>query len=118
MRTKYGNHKVKRDGMVFDSKREADRWNELKLLEKAGEISQLQRQVKFELIPKQYSVTERTKGNRPMMIEREVSYVADFTYMTKSLDFVVEDAKGIRTEAYRIKRKLMLRVHGIRIKEV
>ena len=118
MSSKYYNRKVKRDGMVFDSKREADRWTELKLLEKAGEISNLQRQVKFELIPKQYSVTERTKANRPKMIEREVSYIADFAYMTKSLYFVVEDAKGIRTEAYKIKRKLMLRVHGIKIMEV
>ena len=119
MRTKYGNHKVKRDGMVFDSKREANRWTELKLLEKAGEISNLQRQVKFVLIPKQYSITERTKADRPKMIEREVSYIADFTYHDNMLDEdVVEDAKGMRTEAYKIKRKLMLRVHGIRITEV
>ena len=119
MRNKYGNRKVKRDGIVFDSKREADRWTELKLLEKAREISNLQRQVKYELIPKQYSTTERTKANRPRMVEREVSYIADFVYTDNaSNEVVVEDAKGFKTEEYKIKRKLMLKIHGIRIKEV
>ena len=117
MRTKYHNRKVKRDGMVFDSKREADRWTELKLLEKAGEIKDLQRQVKFELLPKQYSRTEFTKAGKPRLLEREVSYIADFTYFGSN-GMVVEDAKGYRTDDYKIKRKLALYMLGIEIIEV
>ena len=115
--SKYGNRKVKRDGMVFDSVREANRWNELKLLEKAGEISDLERQVKFVLIPKQYSKKEITKTGKPKVAEREVSYVADFVYK-KGDEVVVEDAKGFRTDEYILKRKLMLYIHGIEIREV
>lgn len=119
MNSKYGNRKVKRDGMVFDSKREADRWTELKLLEKAGEISDLQRQVKYELIPTQYSDWEYTKNGKKKVIEREASYIADFVYHDNVLGAeVVEDAKGMRTDAYILKRKLMLYVHGIQIVEV
>ena len=116
---KYGNRKVKRDGMVFDSKREADRWTELKLLEKAGQISDLRRQVKYELIPTQYSDWEYTQRGKKKVVEREASYIADFVYHDNVLGTdVVEDAKGMRTEAYILKRKLMLYVHGIQIVEV
>lgn len=115
--SKYGNRKVKRDGMVFDSVREANRWNDLKLLEKAGEISDLKRQVKFVLIPKQYSKTELTKEGKPKVAERELSYIADFVYK-KDDEVVVEDAKGFRTDEYILKRKLMLYIHGIEIREV
>ena len=119
MNSKYGNRKVKRDGMVFDSKREADRWNELKLLEKAGKISNLQRQVKYELIPTQYSDWEYTKNGKKKVVEREASYIADFVYHDNVLGTeIVEDVKGMRTEAYIIKRKLMKYVHGIQIVEV
>jgi hypothetical protein len=119
MNSKYYNRKVKRDGMVFDSKREANRWTELKLLEKAGKISNLQRQVKFVLIPTQYSDWEYTKSGKKKVIEREASYIADFVYRDNELGVdVVEDTKGMRTEAYILKRKLMLRVHGIQIMEV
>ena len=103
--------------MVFDSKREADRWTELKLLEKAGEITNLQRQVKFELLPKQYSKTEFTKARKPKVLEREVCYIADFVYQGSN-GMVVEDAKGFRTDDYKIKRKLALYMLGIEIKEV
>ena len=116
--SKYGNRKVKRDGMVFDSKREADRWNELKLLEKAGEIYGLKRQVEFVLLDKQYSKTEFTKRGKPRVAEKKLSYVADFTYFNKDHEYIVEDAKGFRTESYRIKKKLMLFIHGISLKEV
>ena len=92
------------DGITHDSRKEANRWCELKLLERAGKIRLLQRQVKFELIPKQDG-------------EREVTYVADFTYIEND-KFVVEDVKGKRTKEYIIKRKLMLWVHGIKIKEI
>lgn len=102
--SKYGNIKtVTSDGITHDSIREANRWCELKLLERAGKISDLQRQVKFELIPKQ-------DGERP------VYYIADFVYVENGRE-VVEDAKGKRTKEYIIKRKLMLYFHGIKIKE-
>ena len=102
---KYGNTKVNVDGMPFDSKREAARWQELRLMERAGEISDLHRQVRYELVPK-------------MPGERPVDYIADFVYRDKDSNEVVEDVKGVRTQAYVIKRKLMLWRHGIRIREV
>jgi hypothetical protein len=107
---KYYKYKAKKtavNGMTFDSKKEADRYRELLLLEKAGEIVQLKCQVKFVLIPKQklYGVTLR-----------ECAYIADFTYYEKG-EFVVEDVKGVKTPEYKIKRKLMAWVHGILIKE-
>lgn len=102
---KYHNRKViTSDGIEHDSQREANRWCELKLLERAGQIQDLQRQVKFELIPKQQG-------------ERAVNYIADFTY-TENGKKVVEDTKGMKTKDYIIKRKLMLYIHHIRIKEV
>jgi hypothetical protein len=103
---KYGAKKIKdpATGFVFDSKKEFTRWCELRILERAGKISCLQRQVKYELIPKQ-------KG------ERACTYVADFVYIDSDGNKVVEDTKGVRTDAYRIKRKLMLWIHCIRIKE-
>lgn len=110
-RRKYGNTKIELDGEVFDSKKEANRWKELQLLQKAGEISYLRRQVVFELIP-----VQRIDGK---VVERECRYKADFVYMENGKpDMVVEDTKGYRTPDYIIKRKLMLRVWGIRIKEI
>ena len=110
---KYGSKKVEVDGIVFDSKREARRYQELYLLEKAGAIQNMQRQVKFVLIPAQYAEVE---GKRKC-IERECSYIADFVYQ-EDCKTVVEDTKGFRTKDYIIKRKLMLHVHGIRITEI
>ena len=116
---KYKNKKIEIDGIVFDSKKEARRWNELKLLEKNGVIRNLQRQIKFELIP-----TQRINGK---VVERPCNYIADFTYTIPITDdwntrqIVVEDTKSpyLRKEPrYVIKRKLMLYVHGIRIKEI
>lgn len=118
---KYHNRKVRTpDGIVHDSRKEAVRWNELKLLEMAGEITELKRQVKFVLIPNQYEpVASGKNGNkvRWKVVEREVSYIADFTY-NENGKLVVEDTKGVRTKDYIIKRKLLLWVHHIRIKEV
>ena len=105
--SKYGNHKTFVDGIRFDSKREAERWCELKLLERAGEIKELKRQVRFELIPAQ-------KNGK----WRATSYIADFTYKTRYGKYVVEDAKGVRTDVYKIKRKLMLERYGIEVVEV
>ena len=88
----------------YDSKREAVRAAELHLLERAGKISDLREQVRYELIPKQEG-------------ERALHYVADFVYRQGG-ETVVEDVKGMKTREYVIKRKLMLHVHGIRIREV
>lgn len=123
---KYHNIKTKTfDGIEFDSRKEARRWNELKLLERAKEISNLQRQVKYVLIPAQYETIERysKKGDRlkdgTKLVERECAYVADFVYTDmKTGNTVVEDTKGVKTKDYIIKRKLMLYFHHIRIKEI
>lgn len=105
---KYKNKKDVVDGITFDSKKEAQRYCELKILEEAGEIKNLELQKKYILIPAQ-----RIDGK---LIERECSYRADFTYETKD-GMVVEDTKGFKTPEYKIKRKLMLERYGIRILE-
>lgn len=117
---KYGNVKTKVDGITFDSMKEAKRYKELSLMEKSGAIQDLQRQVKFVLIPAQREPdTIGKKGgiHKGKLIERECSYVADFVYQENGKT-VVEDTKGMRTTEYVIKRKMMLHFHGIRIKEV
>lgn len=122
---KYKNQKIKVDGMTFDSKKEAKRYQELSLLQNAGEISGLQTQVRYVLIPAQREVSEEvyTKGANKgkykpgKLLERECTYVADFVYY-KDGEVVVEDTKGFRTKDYIIKRKLMLYVHHIRLKEI
>lgn len=106
---KYGNRKVIHDGIEFDSVKEAHRYCELKLMQRAGVISDLRLQVSFELIP-----TQRIDGK---LAEKATNYVADFVYQQNGVQ-VVEDTKGVRTKEYIIKRKLMLYVHGIRIREV
>jgi hypothetical protein len=120
---KYGNKKVTTaDGCQFDSIKESQRWCELRMLEKAGMITELRRQEKFVLIPTQYKTYERLgKNGQPIkplrkLLEHECSYIADFVYKQAG-ETVVEDTKGFRTADYRIKKKLMLWVHGIRIKE-
>lgn len=122
---KYGSKKIEIDGIVFDSKKEAKRYQELMLLEKAGEIQNLQRQVRYVLIPAQREWTNEiiTKGKnkgcfkKGKLLERECTYIADFVYMENGR-IIVEDTKGFRTKDYIIKRKLMLHVHGIKIKEI
>ena len=108
-KSKYGAVRVRTvDGIEHDSKKEAARWQELNLMLRARLIEDLQRQVRFELIPKQDG-------------ERACTYIADFVYIDrKTGEKIVEDVKSpaTRTEAYRIKRKLMLLVHGIRIREI
>ena len=122
--SKYRNRKTLVDGFLFDSKKEAERYKELSLLQKAGEIFGLELQKKYILIPTQYETTNEVykagekKGQpKKKVVERECSYVADFVYTDKSGKTVVEDCKGIRTEAYKLKRKLMLWLNGIKIKE-
>ena len=120
--SKYKSKKTEVDGIEFMSKKEARRYTELKLLERAGEISDLRLQVKYVLIPAQREPdTVGAKGGvkKGKVIERECSYVADFVYrIAGTSDEVVEDTKGFRTPEYKIKRKLMLWVHGIRIREI
>lgn len=108
---KYGNKQVLVNGMEFDSMKEANRWAELQLLQRAGKIRDLSRQVKYQLIPVQ-------RDEFGKAIERSVDYIADFQYRDENGKLVVEDAKGFKTKEYIIKRKLMLREYGIRIREV
>lgn len=106
--SKYHSTPVEVNGIRFDSKREANRWFELRMLERAGKIEKLKRQVKYLLIPSQYRDGK--------CIERECSYLADFVYV-KDGHLVVEDCKGFRTPEYKIKRKLMLQLYDIRLVE-
>lgn len=118
-RSKYNSRKIIVDGQSFDSRKEARRWGALHLLERAGVISDLRRQVKFVLIPAQRGpdTTGPRGGMRPgPLLERECAYYADFVYVRDG-ETVVEDAKGLRTPEYIIKRKLMLERYGIRILE-
>lgn len=121
-RNKYNNKKVEIDGIIFDSKKEAKRYSELMLMQKAGEISELRRQVKYVLIPQQRmpdTIGPRGGIKRGVVLEKECAYIADFVYFDNQLGrYIVEDTKGFRTDAYIIKRKLMLKVHNIRIHEI
>lgn len=99
----------------YDSKKEKRRADELRLLQRAGHISGLQEQVRFELIPSQYEIVNGKKK----CIEQACFYIADFTYVENE-SFIVEDVKSPITRAnpvYIIKRKLMLQVHGVKIRE-
>lgn len=122
---KYNNKKIIVNGIKFDSKKEAQRYQELKTLERAGHITDLKRQAKYVLIPAQYEPSdevfvkgkEKGKPKKGRLIERECAYYADFVYCNNG-EIVVEDTKGMRTPEYIIKRKLMLYIHGIRIREL
>lgn len=107
---KYHNSKVVVDGHVFDSKKEAYRYKELSLLEKSHIISNLKLQPKYLLIPSQRRADGKT--------ERAITYIADFEYLNNKGEKVVEDVKGVKTTEYKIKRKLMLYLHGITVTEV
>ena len=123
---KYKNSKCKcNQGHIHDSRKEARRCNELTLLERAGEITNLRQQVKYVLIPaqrdKSTEVYQRGKHKgepkEGKLLEKECDYYADFVY-TKNGREVVEDAKGMRTEVYKLKKKLMLYFYEIKIREV
>ena len=107
-RNKYRNNPIIIDGIRFDSTKEGYRWCELQTLQKAGVISELQRQVKFELQPDFYF-----KGKK----ERAINYIADFTYYENG-EYIVEDVKGVKTQEYKLKKKMMQYIYGIDIKEV
>lgn len=121
--SKYRSRKITKNGNTFDSLKEYRRFCELVLLERAGRIQNLERQVKFVLIPAQYERFERYSektGKRLKdgirKLEQEVSYIADFVYQEDGKQ-IVEDVKGFRTADYILKRKMMLYFHGIKIKE-
>lgn len=103
-KSKYGAVKTEVDGIMFDSKREASRYQELRLLEQAGEIANLRLQVPYILFQK------NEHG-------RALKYIADFVYNDDTGALVVEDAKGHSTDVYKIKRRLMAELKGIEIKE-
>ena len=102
-KNKYHAQKTEVDGIVFDSKKEANRYCELKLLEKAKAIQDLRCQVAFPLVKKSE-------------FGKEIKYVADFVYYDNG-HLVVEDTKGYRTDVYKLKKRLMAEYYGIKIKE-
>jgi hypothetical protein len=102
-RSKYGSRRTTVDGVTFDSAKEATRWGELVMMQKAGHISGLRRQVSYDLVVNGHKVA---------------TYRADFVYADASGLDVVEDVKGFRTPVYRLKRRLMLACHGADVREV
>ena len=123
-RTKYRSSKIEIDGITFDSKKEAKRYQELKDMAFRGDITDLQIQVKYVLIPQQRepdSITPNGRKVKGKILERECSYYADFVYK-KNGETIVEDVKGMKIGAayslFSIKRKLMLWRYGIRVREV
>jgi hypothetical protein len=125
MKNKYHAKKITVDGETFDSQKEYQRWCQLRMLQKAGEIEGLQRQVTYTLIPEQREQSKDVfrrgvKAGQPKpgkVLEKPVTYKADFVYFEIGRE-VVEDVKGFKTKDYIIKRKLMLHIHNIRIKEI
>jgi Protein of unknown function (DUF1064) len=100
---KYGNRKTEVDGFIFDSKREANRYQELKLWERSGEISRLELQPAFDLL---------VMGGKSVG-----KYIADFRYLKDGKE-VIEDVKGMKTDIYRLKKKIVEAVYGFKIVEV
>ena len=111
--SKFNSSKITIDGKTFDSKKEARRYTELKLLERAGEIAGLRTQVAYELAPRvRFASEERAKP--------AVRYMADFVYLQNGVT-VVEDVKSPATRSlpvYRLKKHLMMSVHGLEVSEV
>lgn len=114
-KNKLNAHKVVVDGETFDSRKEYRRWCELKQMEANGKIRGLERQVAFELLPKQTRADGKT--------ERAVKYIADFVYTDENNHLIVEDVKGYRGggaiySLFVLKRKLMLYRYGLTVKEI
>jgi len=101
MSSKFGNVAIRVDGIRFASKREARRYQALRLMEKAGAIHNLHTQAPFDIAFGGVKICR---------------YIADFTYLEKGCE-IVEDCKGMRTPVYKLKAKLMFAVNGIRIRE-
>lgn len=129
--SKYHSKKMVVFGITFDSRKEGRRYLELLDLEALGVITDLKRQVTFELVPNQYEdvptgevYKQGAKTGQPKIKRRvaeyAIKYIADFVYTDERGNMVVEDVKSpaTRTEAYILKRKLMLYIHGIKVQEV
>ena len=124
MRPKYGNNKIKNAFGIYDSELEWSRFVFLSNRQKEGEISGLRRQVEYLLIPAQYGTEIRhlkTKDKEVrVLLERPCSYIADFVY-ERNGKTIVEDCKGAKaiiTETAKIKKKLLLWVHGIELRYI
>lgn len=126
-KSKYNAQKIVVDGIKFDSKKESERYLVLSAMQRRGEISDLQLQVTFLLIPNQYKevVEYSPKKNKEkvkkILLRRKLEYTADFVY-TKDGEVIVEDVKGYRGgpayTIFTIKSKLMLYIYGIDVKEI
>ena len=107
---KYRNKKVIIDGIEFESIKEGNRYSELKLLERAKEITDLKLQVPFELLPN-YEINGKKR--------RGIKYVADFCYIDiRTGKYVVEDVKGFKTKEYSLKKKMFEQKYGIELREI
>lgn len=115
--SKYHSQKTVVGGIAFDSRKEANRYAELMILQNAGVIKRLERQKEYILLPQQKLPTPVLKDRRMHQVERCVKYIADFVY-EKDGEIIVEDVKGYRTSDYTLKRKLMLYIHGIQVMEI
>ncbi len=120
---KYHARKTWVDGVEFDSDAESRRYSELVLLERAGEITDLELQPVYELQPtlkiKKTVITPTGRKRTKTRTVRPITYRADFRYTDAATgEVVVEDVKGVQTEVFRIKAKMMLAVHGIEVKLV
>ena len=118
--SKYGNRKITIDNITFDSTGEGLRYKELKLLEKTGQITDLQLQKKFIIVPEirePDTVGSRGRVKKGKLIQSAAYYVADFVYYDKNGRLVVEDFKGFKTDLYKLKKKLMKYIYNIDIKE-
>lgn len=126
MRRKFNNKKVEHQGIIFDSIGERDRWIFLQTAQENGEIENLNRQVTYELIPKQVIRKFVKLKTKQKLVERcftrPITYTADFTYIKTNEDgskeFVVEDFKGFPNDRWPIKKALMFYRHGIAVREV
>ncbi|MCL1944877.1 MAG: DUF1064 domain-containing protein [Firmicutes bacterium] len=113
MNNKYGNQRTTIDNIIFDSKKEAERYLQLKLMQKGGVIRNLELQKRIEILPKLEAIKQGEKA------KRAVCYVADFVYeVVATGQVVIEDAKGVRTDVYKLKKRLLRQLHGKIIVEV
>jgi hypothetical protein len=120
-KSKFHNEPVTVDGIRYDSRNEARRHAFLKLMEKAGEISNLRYHVKYTLFPKGTVEIRRLPDGTEMELkryDREHWYEADFVYVTKDGKEVVEDFKGFETDTFKEKRDILKKLYGIEIKIV
>lgn len=106
---KYKNKKCEYKGIKFDSIKEMKYYTKLELLQRAGEITELKRQVEFVLL-ETFKLEDKTY--------RKTKYIADFTYIDKEGKYHVVDTKGIKTDVYLLKKKLMAWKYGIEIEEI